>query len=361
MTGQSLACKIFHDFLLVQGNSIEVVNLSKPSLLPGGALGRMAEVFSLIAKIWRRAGTADLIYFTIAESFWGSCKDQLIYLVCGSRLNQLVIHLHGGAGMRMIMQPGAGLLRQLNRFFLSRLGGVIILGEAHADIFCDCVDKARLHIVPNFSEDYLFLEREAIVEKYEDTSLLRVLFLSNLIEGKGHSELLAAFLSLDEDTRARLRIDFAGSFGCQSEQVAFTKEISKHPQLCYHGPVSGERKKRLLSNAHIFCLPTYYAYEGQPISILEAYAAGCYVITTDHSGIRDIHQHGVNGLQVEKRSVSSLATALRDCAAKRLDLGPCALRNNTCARERFRTKHYNTALIDILNAVAMQMKPRPEI
>jgi glycosyltransferase involved in cell wall biosynthesis len=61
----------------------------------------------------------------------------------------------------------------------------------------------------------------------------------------------------------------------------------------YHGDssaciiVDGPGKKNLFSEAHIFCLPTYYPYEGQPIAILEAFASGCVVITTNHSGISD--------------------------------------------------------------------------
>ena len=71
--------------------------------------------------------------------------------------------------------------------------------------------------------------------------------------------------------------------------------------------MTGEKKRRLFAEAHVFCLPTYYSYyEGQPISILEAYASGCVVITTDHGGICDIFKDKINGFRVEKRSCLSI-------------------------------------------------------
>ena len=45
----------------------------------------------------------------------------------------------------------------------------------------------------------------------------------------------------------------------------------------------------------VFVLLTRYPNEGQPISILEAMGNGMVVITTDHAGIPDIVEDGVNG------------------------------------------------------------------
>lgn len=47
-----------------------------------------------------------------------------------------------------------------------------------------------------------------------------------------------------------------------------------------------------------FALPTRYPNEGQPISILEAMGNGMFIITTDHAGIPDIVEDGVNGIVI---------------------------------------------------------------
>ena len=83
--------------------------------------------------------------------------------------------------------------------------------------------------------------------------------------------------------------------------------------------MNGTQKKDLYSNAHIFCLPTYYPWEGQPFCILEAYAAGCVVITTNHSGISQVFKDGINGIEVEKKSTTITETK-GETGSKRDDL-----------------------------------------
>lgn len=55
-----------------------------------------------------------------------------------------------------------------------------------------------------------------------------------------------------------------------------------------------------------FALPTRYPNEGQPISILEAMGNGMFIITTDHAGIPDIVEDGVNGIVMKKCDVKHI-------------------------------------------------------
>jgi glycosyltransferase involved in cell wall biosynthesis len=116
----------------------------------------------------------------------------------------------------------------------------------------------------------------------------------------------------------------------------------------YHGTVHGARKQELLREAHVFCLPTYYPYEGQPISILEAYASGCAVITTDHSGIFDIFADGVNGYAVPKQSPPQLRATLERCLAAPAALEAIAQQNLQTASQLYRTGRYARDLMDIM-------------
>jgi glycosyltransferase involved in cell wall biosynthesis len=89
-------------------------------------------------------------------------------------------------------------------------------------------------------------------------------------------------------------------------------KIADNEELKYLGKfIDGVEKRKLYCESHIFCLPTYYPFEGQPISILEGYATGCAVITSNHSGIPFIFKDEKNGFMVEKKSVSSLTESLR--------------------------------------------------
>ena len=263
----------------------------------------------------------------------------------------MVIHLHGGAGMREILRGGPGLRRRANEFFLRRLGAAVVLGDRHLDLYRGIVPEDRIHVVPNFAADSLFADEEAIDARFSAPGPLRVLFLSNLIPGKGHLDLLEAYLHLDRDLRNSIVLDFAGAFESPKHEASFLDRIRRHRQIRYHGTVAGDTKRRLFHEAHVFCLPTYYPYEGQPISILEAYASGCAVITTDHSGIRDVFSAPTNGYEVAKRIRARSPSRARAAVGDRQTLHAMGRFNRRLADANYRTAHYNARLLAIVDNV----------
>ncbi|MFG6468714.1 glycosyltransferase family 4 protein [Roseateles sp. BYS87W] len=351
VTGQSLACKVLFD-ALAPHHDISVININKPSLKSGqGSLHRGLQSLHYAWRAFRSARRADVIYFTIAESVAGNLKDMAIYLACLPHLSRMVIHLHGGAGMRVLMHDRP-LLSRINQWFLRKLGGIILLGERHLDIFQALPPPRRIHLIPNFAQDAFFLPPADIDRKFAQVAPLRLLYLSNLIPGKGYLELLAAFELLSDEERRQLRIDFAGAFENPEDEASFKARIAPHAGLQYHGVVGGAAKADLLAKAHVFCLPTYYPYEGQPISILEAFASGCAVITTDHSGIFDVFEPGACGLAVEKQSPAAVAQALRTCLTDPSRLRAQGQHNRALADERFRVATYNFSLASLLETFA---------
>lgn len=347
VTGQSLACQVLLDEL-VRHYRVEVVNLSKQGFKQGvDSLSRVFEIARVLWKAWL-ARRADVIYFTISESRAGNLKDVLVYLLCYKHLSRMYVHLHGGAGLRHILLGPPGPIRRLNELCLRRIGGAIVLGSRHTDIFAPSVSPSRIHIVPNFAQEYLFSNPTAIAEKFAVVRPLRLLFLSNLIPGKGYLELLEALLALPPERRELLQLDFAGGFEAEDQQRSFLDRIAPIPQVRYHGVVRGEQKRELFAQAHVFCLPTYYPYEGQPISILEAYAAGCAVVTTDHSGIFDIFTPGTHGYEVGRRSVRDLVDVLERMLRDPAPLRDMAIGNYQRARRDFRPERYCRNLLDVL-------------
>ena len=354
VTGQSLACRVLLDGLAAH-HQVDVVDLSKKEFKQGiSSSSRLAEIAGVLWQVMRQRSAADVIYLTVSESRAGNLKDLLIYTLCFGQLRNMVIHLHGGAGMRRILHGGGSLLRRFNTFFLRRLGAAIVLGSRHVDVYRGLVPDERIHIVPNFAEDRFFTMPAAIDARFSATKPLRLLFLSNLLPGKGHEELLEAFLGLDERTRAAVELDFAGGFESPEQEHPFLARISGVGGVRYHGIVAGEKKKALFDAAHVFCLPTYYPYEGQPISILEAYASGCAVITTDHSGIPDIFRDGTNGLQVTPRSAAALRAAIEKAVAAPDVLRRMAHTNLTTALATYRTSQYQQTLVRIIDSTGRQ-------
>ena len=155
--------------------------------------------------------------------------------------------------------------------------------------------------------------------------------------------------AIPETYKFFVEIDFAGKL--LSSKNDFISLLNDETNLKYHGSVSGEKKRKLFSNAHIFCLPTYYQYEGQPFSIIEAYASGAVVITTDHSGIGQIFENTKNGFYVEKKSVSSIRNKIVNILDNKDILIKIAIYNNRLANNRYKSSHYLSAMDKVFNKI----------
>ncbi len=72
--------------------------------------------------------------------------------------------------------------------------------------------------------------------------------------------------------------------------------------------------KNWLARAHVFVLPSVTAQngdvEGIPVALMEAMAAGLTVVSTRHSGIPELIEHGVGGFLSPERDVEALAANL---------------------------------------------------
>lgn len=346
ITGHSLATRVFLDDLS-RAHMVEVVNLTKDSTKDGEiSLKRILEVAAILKETWRLRKNADVLYLTISESFAGNVKDIFIYLICLKKLSRMYIHLHGGS-IGSLLFDRHKVVSYLNKVFIRKLAGVIISGNSHLNIFGSMIPRNKIHIVPNFASDYLFVSEEEIRAKFSNTQPLRILYLSSLQEKKGYNELADAYLKLDHRLRLSIRIDFAGRFETESHKEAFLKKIADAGQIHFHGIVDDAEKKLLFSKAHIFCLPTTFL-EGQPISILEAYASGCVVLTTCQPGILDVLTLGVNGFGLQDGSPDSIKEALEKILKHPEGLLKIAIVNRRTAGQKYRTSSFTARLRAII-------------
>jgi glycosyltransferase involved in cell wall biosynthesis len=311
ITGQAVACEALYADLVRQGHDVTLINLSKQSFRQGvNSMWRLLEIARILGKVLRYGRRAELVYLTPAQSVAGNLRDLAILLCLGPRIRRTYLHMHGGAGMREILSDRHPWLLRINAWLLRKVAGVIVLGERLISIYSQIVPIERIHAVKNFAADECFIDDQALALKWAEAENFNVLFLSNHLPGKGYRELNEAIRSMPPAQRAHFSFHFAGGFEDRSSESEFLDRIATLDGVTYHGIVSGESKRRLLHAAQLFCLPTYYPYEGQPISILEAYASGCAVITTDHSGIFDIFTPEVNGWEVQPKSAQSIANVL---------------------------------------------------
>ena len=350
LNGQSLAASVIYTDLK-NSHEVFLVNMAKPKRGKNffDKIGRGIEVIYFFKQVYKAREKSDIIYLTLSESFGGNIKDLIIYTLCYKRLNNMIVHMLGGAGIKKILEK-RDIFSRINIFFLKKIKAVIVEGKVQFQTFSNLINSDRVHIVPNFSEDYLFSSEEEVLSKFSNIDTINILFLSNLINGKGYEELVDAYIKLHKDNKKKIKLSFVGGFQSLKHEKSFLEKIEPISGISYLGKfINGIDKKKLYLKSHIFCLPTYYPYEGQPISILEAYATGCFVITTNHSGISQIFSDNVNGIMVEKKSSISLKNAIESISFDKKSMKEIALYNLCLSKQLYTKKVFLKSVNSILS------------
>ncbi|GAB1474497.1 hypothetical protein MASR2M69_19380 [Bacteroidota bacterium] len=348
ITGQSLASFVLFENLK-DNYKLQCVNLSKNSLVNGvSSIQRIFHIIEILFEIFRQKKQSDIIYLTISESISGNIKDLLVYLICFNKLSKCLIHLHGGSLKKDVFDRNT-IIYYINIFFLKRVGGIIILGNTHKIIFDNIIQKNKIHIVSNFSQDYLFIDDKSFNIKFMN-SKLNITFLSNLIIGKGFDILLDSLKFMDNEDLEKINIFFAGQFDSSISKNQFINKIKQYRNVKYLGIVDSIEKRNLLFNSQIFCLPTSLN-EGQPISILEAYASGCVVLTSLNGGIPDIFCDNENGYAINPLNSYTLYKIIIKSLNSMEHLKEIAKFNRSIASRKYNTNNYISSIKNIIDSI----------
>lgn len=161
--------------------------------------------------------------------------------------------------------------------------------------------------------------------------LLRVVYISSMTQEKGWQELLVAAQEICSE-HEHITFDFYGGAGA-NESTDRLREVfasSSHPlRIRWNGELWGDEKTRVLTQAHLFCLPSWT--EAFPLAVIDAMACALPVVATRVGGIPDAIIEGENGWLCLPRESSSLLAALRNALSNREKFAMIGERN----RQRF--------------------------
>jgi glycosyltransferase involved in cell wall biosynthesis len=337
VTGQALALQAVVDDLATDC-TVDVVDTMKGHYRHG--LTSLAHLFRMVGAavtVWRRVGRCDAVYMSPSQTVVGNLKDLLFLTAMRGHRRVVTLHLHGG-GIDRTVFGRSRLLDELNRRLLGGVKAVIVPGRSLRGVFGDFVPAERVHPVANFAADDLYVAPDQIRRRFDEPGPLEVLFLGVLFSSKGVPELLAAVEMLDRSGNgADVHVTVAGP--TVEGEVDVESWRHRVPGVSFVGEVGADERRRLLQSSHVLCLPTSYPYEGQPLVILEAYAAGCAVVTTSHAGIPDVFTPGENGIGVPAADSAAVAAALLELADDRAAACGHGLRNRIRADELTRDAH----------------------
>lgn len=128
-----------------------------------------------------------------------------------------------------------------------------------------------------------------------------IVYTGRLLKEKGICKLIDAFYSL-KDGYEDVRLIVVGDGPIYGELV---EKYAKDDRIIFTGKVDFERVVTILSEALIFCFPTDYP-EGLPTCVLEAMAAGLYVITSKSGGAKEVITEKKYGVILEENTFDEI-------------------------------------------------------
>ena len=162
------------------------------------------------------------------------------------------------------------------------------------------IKESKVFVKPNFVK-----EAENIVPCKERKNQL--IYVGRLEEIKGTGLLLESWKLLGEAAPTLL----VCGRGPMEEWAKEFVEEHQLSQIKLLGYVDNQQVKKMIGESKALILPTQ-VYEGFPVTIAEAYAAGTPVIAPDMGNAGNLVTPGVTGMHFEHRSAVSLADVISD-------------------------------------------------
>jgi glycosyltransferase involved in cell wall biosynthesis len=242
-----------------------------------------------------------LVHLNVGErgSLWR--KGSLILWARALRL-PIVLHLHAA----QLLQHHASLpqpLRKLVRTIFRSADCCIVLGDFWRRFVIEelGVDAGKVVIL------YNGVPRAAFSRQSRPSGCqLRILFLGNLMERKGVSDLLEA-LARQPLSGMDWRATLAGGGAIESYRRK-AESLGLLSRVDFPGWVDQRDAGALLAASDVLVLPSYD--EGLPLVILEALTAGVPVVCSPVGAIPEVLEDGKSAVFVQPRDSQGLADAL---------------------------------------------------
>jgi glycosyltransferase involved in cell wall biosynthesis len=251
----------------------------------------------------RLGGRLAGVHVNMAErlSLW---RKSAIIVTCRALGVPAVLHLHA-AQLHHFYRALPSPLQRLTRWVFSLPESVVVLGAAARRFVTEelGVPPHRVEIVINGVPE----PETPPQRRPASPDAHKVLFLGNLSERKGVSDLLRALARPGFDA-AKLQVCIAGGGDVPAYQ-AMARILGIESFVHFEGWCDQARVADLLAQADVLVLPSYD--EGLPLVILEALAHGAAVVCTPVGEIPSALSDGINASFVTPGDVDGIAAALQ--------------------------------------------------
>ncbi len=235
-----------------------------------------------------------VLHWTIGQTSQAWLRDSFPIWITKFLNRPIIASIHGSNFMEWSkdIQPGGQFFE-----YLRLCKTVTVLGpKQEAHLLQQGLSADQIVIMPNCCE-FAAISKEELEHKFTSTKTrpIEILFLSSLIDSKGYPVFLEAIKELSANRHIKISAtlcgrltgsQFASRFQDLKEAEIWIEAIiadinrSETVKIRWLKGAWGAEKKALYQAADIFCLPTSYKVEAQPLVLLEAASQGCALIST---------------------------------------------------------------------------------
>jgi glycosyltransferase involved in cell wall biosynthesis len=268
-------------------------------------------------------------------------RDWMVLLICRPFFKRLILHWHA-AGLGKWLETSVQIRARSLTYQLTKNADLSIVLSRYNIADAEKLLPQRVRVVsngipdpcPDFRQKILprrlarFAAREKLLagrsldaSDLQDTGgephIVRILFLAHCMAEKGifdaaHAVVLANRTLAEQQSSVRLKLMAAGTFVSVEERAHFDTLLANpefEQAIEYLGFISGDGKERAFQQCDLFCFPTYYLGENQPVNLIEAMAHGLPIVTTRWRSLSEMLPSDHAGL-VAIRSPEKIAAAL---------------------------------------------------
>lgn len=298
--GMANQCEQLVRLLRDDGVPVELVR-SNPPYRPAwvGRIPIVRAAFRLLpylGRLWAAAGRAQVLH-VLANSGWAWHLFAWPALVIGRlRGAAVIVNYRGGLADAFLSGAPAHVLRSLRGASL-RVTPSVFLQRVFARHGLDA------EVIPNVID----LSRFAPAERRAEPATPHVIVVRNLEPIYDIPTALRAFVQVRE-RYAQARMTVAGSGAELGRLRSLALELGLGDAVHFSGRIDHAQIPALYAQAHCAINPS--RVDNMPNSVLEAFASGVPVVSTDAGGVPDIVTDGQSGLLVPVGDAPALARAV---------------------------------------------------
>jgi glycosyltransferase involved in cell wall biosynthesis len=300
-------------------------------------------IFYCLQAIWCRFryGVENFYYVPAPGKHVALYRDWLVMLICRPFFKKIILHWHA-AGLAKWLETSVQIRARAATYRLFKPVDLSLVLSKYNFADAEKLLSHRICVVsngipdpcPDFAQIILprrrarFAMREKLFagetlspgeREYAggDPQVVKVLFLAHCTREKGIFAAMNGIVAANRKLAAqhspvRMKLLSAGNFITGDEKEEFD-QLMRTPKFAgaveYAGFVSGAGKTRVLREADVFCFPTCYLGENQPVNLIEAMAFGLPIVTTRWRSLPEMLPENYPGL-VATQSPDEIAGAL---------------------------------------------------